>query len=110
MSECRIWPGRTEFRQDDREGGVLFVSTRDACLAGRGANGVGGSGARLIILGSGTVPVSTSLRFPPSQPCRSRLRSSRLRHVSPMPVRPYRTGRRPPLQTGKYRRLPLGKT
>ena len=58
MSECRIWPGRTEFRQDDREGGVLFVSTRDACLAGRGANGVGGSGARLIILGSGTVPVN----------------------------------------------------
>ena len=49
MSECRIWPGRTEFRQDDRESGVLFVPTRDACLAGRGQNGIGGSGAQPIM-------------------------------------------------------------
>ena len=84
--------------------------TREAGLAGRGANGVGASRARLVILGSGTVPVSTSFRFPPSQPCRSRLRSSLLQRLSRMPVRPYRTGRRPRLQTGKYRRRPLGKT
>jgi len=111
MSECRIWPGRTEFRQDDREDGVLSVPTRDAWLAGRGANGVGSSGARLVILGSGTVPASNvaPVHAPATLPLAPSFVPPAAR-VANAVMWSYRTHRRPRLQTGKYRRRPLGKT